>query len=113
MIPYFPQPVLHVGPIEVHAFGVLVVAAVLIGGWRILRRAHRHGIGAEEMFRFCFCMFAFGMLGAYVGKAVIEHKAGVRSLGGLVGGFLGGILWCRIRHLSLFEGLRRLDIVAY
>src|SRR5260370_37083557 len=38
---------------------------------------------------------------------------GIRSLGVISGGFLGGLLWCRFRRLSLFETLRRLDIVAY
>ena len=113
MIPYVAQPEFHIGPFEVYAFGILVVIAVLVGGRTMLRRAHRRGIRVEEMFRFCFSMFVFGMLGAYVAKVAMEQKTGVRSLGGLVGGLLGGLLWCRIRHLSLYEGLRRLDIVAY
>ena len=30
MIPYFPQPVLHLGPLEIHAFGALVVVAATL-----------------------------------------------------------------------------------
>jgi phosphatidylglycerol---prolipoprotein diacylglyceryl transferase len=127
MIPYFLQPVLHLGPFEIHAFGVLVVVAVLVGGRMILRRAHGLGIPVAEMFRFCFCMYACGMIGAHLAKTAMDNapafladpsivlrtSSGVRSVGGLSGGFLGGLLWCRFRRLSFFETLRRLDIVAY
>ena len=126
MIPYFPQPVLHLGPIEIHAFGALVVVAVLVGGRTMVRRAHRTGIPAEEMFRFCFWVFVCGMIGAYVAKTLMEDPAffadpsrvfragkGIRSLGGISGGFLGGVAWCRFRRLSVLETLRRLDVVAY
>jgi len=127
MFPYFPEPVLHLGPFEIHAFGVLVALAVLLGGRVMLRRAHRLGIPAQEMFRFCFCVYAFGLLGAHLAKTVMDNvpafladpsivvrtSRGIRSLGGFAGGFLGGLLWCRFRRLSLFETLRRLDIVAY
>ena len=79
------------------------------------------------MFRFCFCIFVCGMIGAHVAKTMMDDSpaflqdptrivrsfVGIRSLGGISGGFLGGLLWCRIRGLSLFETLRRLDIVAY
>ena len=115
------------GPFRIKAFGVLLVAAVLVGGRSMLRRAHRLGIGLEDMFRFCFCMLVCGMIGAHLAKIVMENlqgfladpsivlhtSAGIRSLGGLSGGFLGALLWCRLRGLSLFETLRRLDIVAY
>jgi phosphatidylglycerol:prolipoprotein diacylglycerol transferase len=127
MIPYFPQPVLHLGPVEIHAFGALVVVAILVGGRTMVLRAHRMGIPAEQMFRFCFWIFVSGMIGAHIAKTVMEDfpafladpwrifrtSLGIRSLGGISGGFLGGLLWCRFRRLSLFETLRRLDIVAY
>ena len=127
MIPYFPQPVLHLGPFEIRAFGVLMVTAVLIGGRNMILRAHRMGIPAEQMFRFCFWIFVGGMIGAHVAKTVMDgypafaadptllfrSSIGIRSLGGISGGFLSGLLWCRIRRLSLFETLRRLDIVAF
>jgi phosphatidylglycerol---prolipoprotein diacylglyceryl transferase len=127
MIPYYPQPVLHLGPFEIHAFGALVAVAVLVGLWTILRRAPRLGIGPEDMFRFCFCMLAGGMIGAHLTKTAMDNvpafladpfivlrtSRGIASLGGLGGGLLGGLLWSRFRRLSLFEALRRLDIVAY
>ncbi|NNG46481.1 MAG: prolipoprotein diacylglyceryl transferase, partial [Deltaproteobacteria bacterium] len=31
MIPYFEQPVLPLGPLKIHAFGVLVATAMLVG----------------------------------------------------------------------------------
>lgn len=127
MLPYFPEPVLQLGPIRINAFGTLLVVAVLVGGRSMLRRAHRMGIAVDEMFRFCVCMLLCGMLGAHLAKILMENlqgfladpsivlrtSGGIRSLGGLSGGFLGALLWCRFHKLSLFETMRRLDIVAY
>ena len=127
MIPYFPQPVLHLGPFEIHAFGVLAAAAVIIGGRVILLRAHRQGIPVEQMFRFCFWVYASAMIGAYISKGVLDDfpafvadparifrvPLGVRSVGGISAGFLGGLAWCLYHRLSALEGLRRLDIIAY
>ncbi len=127
MIPYFPQPVLHLGPFHIQAFGVLVALAVVVGGRAMLLRARRRGIPAEEMFRFCCCVYICGFAGAFLAKNILydfpglladparvfRASLGIRSVGGIAGGFLGGLLWCRLRRLSLFETLRRLDIVAY
>src|SRR5579871_5969135 len=127
MIPYFPEPELRLGPVDIKAFGALFVIAVLIGGRVMLRRAHRFAIGLEDMFRFCFWMFASGMLGAHVAKMAMDNtgefladptlivrtSVGIRSLGGLAGGFLGGLLAARFRKLTFAETLLRLDIVAY
>lgn len=127
MIPYFPQPVFHLGPFEIHAFGILAAVGVVVGGRAILLRAHRKGIPAEQMFRFCFWVYVSAMAGAYLSKTVLDDfpafladpsrifrvSLGVRSVGGIGGGFLGGLAWCLYHRLSLFESLRRLDIIAY
>src|SRR5450755_369361 len=127
MIPYYPQPVLSVGPFQIHAFGALAAVAVVVGGRCILLRAHRKGIPAEEMFRFCFWVYAAAMVGAFLSKGILDDfpavlsdpwrmfrpPMGVRSVGGIAGGFLGALLWCRFRKLSLYESMRRLDIIAY
>jgi phosphatidylglycerol:prolipoprotein diacylglycerol transferase len=127
MIPYFPQPVFHLGPFEIHAFGLLAAVAVVVGGYAILRRTSRLGIPADQMFRFCFWVYASAIVGAYLSKAVMDDfpavladptrifrtPLGVRSVGGIAGGFLGGMVWCRFRKLSFYETLRRIDIIAY
>ncbi len=68
MLPYYPQPVLHLGPLQIHAFGALAAIAVLVGGRVILLRAHRQGIQVEQMFRFCFWVYVCAMFGAFFSK---------------------------------------------
>jgi phosphatidylglycerol---prolipoprotein diacylglyceryl transferase len=127
VIPYYPQPVLHLGPFEIHAFGALAALAVFVGGRAILIRAHRKGIPVEQMFRFCFWVYMSAMLGAVLSKTVMSDfsgflahplqafrlNAGVRSVGGISCGFLGALSWCLYHRLTPFETMRRLDIIAY
>jgi phosphatidylglycerol:prolipoprotein diacylglycerol transferase len=127
MIPYYPQPVLHLGRFEIHAFGVMAALGVVIGGRTILLRAHRRGVLAQEMFQFCATIYLCALVGAVVSKIVLDNypaffldpihairaNLGFRSIGGIIGGLLGGVLWCRLRRLTLFESFRRLDLVAY
>src|SRR3954451_16403394 len=127
MIPYIPPPVWHFGPFTVTAFSVLAAVAILSARRSILRRAVRQGIYREEMDALCGVMLVAGFAGAYVAKAVLSDVAafladptlalrtsgGIRSLGGLAGGFLGGIVYLCVRGRSPFAMLRRLDVIAY
>jgi phosphatidylglycerol:prolipoprotein diacylglycerol transferase len=127
MLPCYPQPVFHLGPFEIHAFGILAAIAVVVGGRCILLRAHRQGIPAEQMFRFCFWVYIRAMAGAFLSKIVLDDfpaffvdpvhafrvNMGVRSVGGITSGFLAGLVWCRYHKLSALDTMRRLDIIAY
>jgi len=127
MIPYYPQPVLHLGRFSIHAFGVLGALAVVVAFWIILQRSRRMGIPVEEMFQFICCMYFCGMAGAFFASTIMSdphafladpgrifHVAvGIRSSGGLIGGFVAGLAWCAFRRLSPYEILRRLDVAAY
>ena len=127
MIPYYPQPVLNLGPLQIHAFGFLAAVAVVVGGRVILIRAHRQGVQVEQMFRFCFWVYASAMIGAFFAKIlwddfpavltnpalIFQQSLGVRSVGGIACGFLGALAWCRYHKLSALETMRRLDIIAY
>src|SRR5580704_8039201 len=48
MIPYLPPPVWSVGPFTIHAFGVAVAAALVLGYWLVLSRAAKHGIDSTH-----------------------------------------------------------------
>src|SRR5580692_3826990 len=114
MIPYYPQPVFHLGPFSIHAFGVLGALAVLTAFWIILRRARRFGIPLEEMFQFLCVMYLCGLAGAFLAMTIMADPrafvtnpgrifhvaAGIRSCGGLIGGLLSGLAWCAFRRLS-------------
>jgi phosphatidylglycerol:prolipoprotein diacylglycerol transferase len=127
VIPYYPQPVFHLGPFSVHAFGILGASAVLVAFWIILRRARRMGIALEEMFQFLCVMYLCGLAGAFFAATIMADPraflanpgrvfhapVGIRSAGGLAGGFLSGLAWCAYRRLSLYETLRRFDILLY
>ena len=127
VIPYWQQPVLRVGGLALPAFGILVVAAVLVGRWIALRRARRFGIDPVEISSMCVWMITAGFIGAHLVKTILPDiptflahplptvfvRGGIASMGGFGGGLLGGILFCRRRGLSNLETFRWLDIVAY
>ena len=127
MIPYYPQPVINLGRLSIHAFGVLGAVATLLAFWIVLRRARRIGIPLEEMFQFLSVMYLCGLAGAFFASTIMDdpqafvahpgrvfHVAvGIRSCGGLIGGLLSGLAWCALRRLSLDETLRRFDILVY
>lgn len=127
MLPYFEQPFIRVGPITIHAFSVLLLAAIILGRWIILRRARRFEIAPDSMALLCTVMLLCGLAGAHLVKTILPNisgfladpvlvlyrTGGIASLGGLGGGLLGGVLLCRARGYSNAQTLLRLDIVAY
>ena len=56
ILPYFEQPGLHMGPVTVHAFGILLVSGILTARYLILRRAERVGPEARLASTLCVVM---------------------------------------------------------
>ena len=127
MIPYFGFTTFTIGDLQVHVYGALVVTAILIARLQILKRAENQGVDGGSMSRLCIAMLITGFLGADVIKTatpnlgaffldpalVLRESRGVASLGGLGGGLLGGVLWCRLCGFNPNETLSRLDIIAH
>jgi phosphatidylglycerol:prolipoprotein diacylglycerol transferase len=126
MIPYYPQPILRLGPFEIHAYGLMAAIAVLASGWIIVRRGRKAGFPGEELFQLWFWMYLGAALGAHLFSTVIDdfprflahpsrvfHFHGISSIGAGSVAFVAGIFWCRARRFSLFDSLRVLDIVAF
>ena len=67
MIPYIPQPVFHIGPLTIHAFGITAAAAIITGYWLTLGRAR--ALGLNE--RFAAVLYAaIALAGLTAGFAV-------------------------------------------
>src|SRR5579863_2997674 len=117
MVPYFAEPIFRLGPLAIHAFSLLMIVAILVARWSILRRTRRSGLDTESMSRLCVWMLLSGLIGADLLKTIGNNlgafaahpvfvfytSQGIASLGGLGGGLLGGILWCRLHRLSALE----------
>jgi phosphatidylglycerol---prolipoprotein diacylglyceryl transferase len=109
MIPYVVAPALSLGPITIHAFGVLVVCAILVGGRVLELRAAQTGISRDEVSRFVTWILAGGFIGAHLvdrfvyfpGEtlrdplSILRIWSGISSFGGFLGGTLGGLWFFR------------------
>jgi phosphatidylglycerol---prolipoprotein diacylglyceryl transferase len=126
VIPYIQQPVLHLGPLSIHAFGVLVVAGVLVGLAIFRRRAARAGLDLDLGSRLAAWVLVGGLLGALVvdrllygpGETLADPLSllagwgGISSYGGILGGVAGAWLFFW-RNPQGPDTWRHLDAAAY
>ena len=126
MIPYFEQPTLHIGPLTIHAFGVLVAIAVFVGHRIFQHRAQAAGLDVRIGERLFTWALIGGFIGAHLvdrlvyfpGKTLADPWSILRFWDGLssFGGFLGTIVGTRlfVRRMNLGASTWRfLDAIAY
>ena len=126
MIPYIEPPAVGLGPITIHAFGVLVALALLVGLEMFRRRATRTGLDARVASRLSGWVLVAGILGAHLvdrlfynlGETLADPLSllalweGISSFGGMLGGALGAWLFFR-RHPQGPDTWDYLDAMAY
>jgi phosphatidylglycerol:prolipoprotein diacylglycerol transferase len=101
MLPYFEQPVLQLGPISIHAFGVAVAIAVWVGVAIARRRFAQSGLEAQVGERLGNWMLLGGLVGAHLFAlflyaprklvadpwSLLRPWEDISSFGGILGGF--------------------------
>lgn len=129
MIPYYPQPTLHLGPVTVYAFGILVAAAMLAGSHLAIRRCRREGLDTGLAMDLVFYTLVAGLLGAHL-FAVLAYFPGevwedplmllrfwenISSFGGIAGAVLGIALFFRWKApiLSAPTKWRYLEAISF
>lgn len=109
MVPYIEIPPIKLGPIEVYAFGILVMCAILVGNWVASKRAADFGLEAGHVQRAVLWVIVFGFIGAHLADVFFYHperlatdpliliklNKGLSSFGGMLGGFIGVLLYNR------------------
>jgi len=125
VIPYFEQPRISLGPITIHAFGVLVAVAMIVGMRFVRRRAAADGLKPLVADRLVTWVLVGGFIGAHLVDRLIYYPAetlarpltllmfwdGLSSFGGFVGAIVGALQFFR-KHPQL-PRWRFLDCVAY
>lgn len=129
MIPYLEQPSLDLGPLSVHAFGIIVAAAVLVGLGLGRRRFTLLGLDGALGERLAWWVVVGGFLGAHLFSVLFyfPHELAanplllfkvwedISSFGGILGGVAGLWLFLRLKATGLNAGTRwaYLNAVAF
>ena len=116
------QPELHLGPITVQTFGLMVALGAIAGGTLVLRRFRELGLPEQWGNEGCFVAVLGGLAGARLNAIVVDYDAVKDDLlgnlltgtalvwyGGLIGGAIAVLLWARWRGIL---NLTLLDIAA-
>jgi phosphatidylglycerol:prolipoprotein diacylglycerol transferase len=125
VIPYINQPTLHIGPITIHAFGVLVAVAMIVGLRFVRRRAAADGLDPFLADRLVTWVLVGGFIGAHLVDrfvyfwddtladpvSILRFWEGLSSFGGFVGAIVGALLF--FHRNSTLPRWRYLDCVAY
>ena len=84
---------IHLGPIEITGYGIMMMVGFLVGGWLIGLEVKRRGFNGEYAADIVIAALIGGVLGAKLWYVALTRDPGaLLSRGGLVwyGGFIGG-----------------------
>jgi phosphatidylglycerol:prolipoprotein diacylglycerol transferase len=126
MIPYFEQPSLSLGPLTIHAFGVLVALSILSSMYLVRRGAAAWGLDPATAEWLTIWILLGGFAGAHLVDRLVYFPAdtlvnpwsllrfweGLSSFGGFLGAIVGAALFVRHEHLGTQKWLY-LDLIAY
>jgi phosphatidylglycerol:prolipoprotein diacylglycerol transferase len=86
--------ILHVGPLEITGYGIMMMVGFLMGGWLITVELRRRGLYEEYAADITVAAVVGGIIGAKLWYWILNPGTSLFSRGGLVwyGGFLGGAL---------------------
>ncbi len=126
MIPYFEQPSIAIGPLTIHTFGFLAALGILIGAKLAARAAAGYSaIDPTPLANAIPWAVAGGVLGGHLLHVIGYHPElistqgplvvfklwdGQSSMGGVLGGLLGFIVYFRRHKLALFPYLDALAL---
>lgn len=126
MIPYFEQPVLSVGPLEITLFSALVVLGAVVGVMVARRHARRHGLDPTAVERLAVWALVGGFIVAHLVDRLAYFPAdtfrdplsllrvweGLSAFGGFLGAVAAVALFLRRRKVRPHTW-RYVDALAY
>jgi phosphatidylglycerol:prolipoprotein diacylglycerol transferase len=119
VIPYSPQPSLLVGPFNLYACGLLLMAGIVAGSFTFSARAEGIGLDKRTAWRLVLIVVPVGLLGAHLLYCAFEDPnalfkfGGISSFGGAFGGICVVTAYVYFRGSSVGELWKWLDAAAY
>jgi phosphatidylglycerol:prolipoprotein diacylglycerol transferase len=107
MVPYIRIPDLHIGPLPLHPFGILVATGVLVGTSITAKRAKKLGYDVLQLNSFVTWMLVSAFVTSHILDELFYHWddvvknplvivklwEGLSSFGGFIGAVIGITLW--------------------
>ena len=109
----------HLGPLEIHWFGIMIMVAFAAGLWTASRRARRENISSEKITDVTLWILAGAIVGArgvhvatywqeeFAGRPLWEifavWQGGIVYYGGLIGAAITSLIYIRWKKLPLWK----------
>ena len=127
MVPYFEQPILRIGSVDLQTFHLLVVLGAAVGYRVAVRRAVHTGLARGDAAHAVAWAIAWGFVGSHLFEVIAYHPAlltrdpvellrvwgGMSSFGGILGGLLAAFVVMRHRAMTPESMARLVDAVAF
>ncbi len=103
---------LTIGPITIHGYGVMIAIGILFAFWVSERRAKQFGLNADKVDSLIFSVIVFGYVCAKLLYCIVEWETFIKNpaavigsggwvvYGGIIGGILTGIIFCRMNGMN-------------
>lgn len=132
MIPYFSFPTLHIGPIALQTWGLMVSLGIAVAIFLAHRKTRRSGLDPNHILDWSFWALVAAFIGARLfhvffydwvyyranpSEIIKFWQGGMSSFGGFSGALIASLIYGWIivkrKHINFQEVLRYADIIMY
>ncbi|MBX8593242.1 prolipoprotein diacylglyceryl transferase [Staphylococcus aureus] len=114
---YIDPVAFNLGPLSVRWYGIIIVVGILLGYFVAQRALVKAGLHKDTLVDIIFYSALFGFIAARIyfvifqwpyyaenpGEIIKIWHGGIAIHGGLIGGFIAGVIVCKVKNLNPFQ----------
>lgn len=114
---YIDPVAFNLGPLSVRWYGIIIAVGILLGYFVAQRALVKAGLHKDTLVDIIFYSALFGFIAARIyfvifqwpyyaenpGEIIKIWQGGIAIHGGLIGGFIAGVIVCKVKNLNPFQ----------
>ncbi|HBU9594309.1 prolipoprotein diacylglyceryl transferase [Staphylococcus aureus] len=114
---YIDPVAFNLGPLSVRWYGIIIAVGILLGYFVVQRALVKAGLHKDTLVDIIFYSALFGFIAARIyfvifqwpyyaenpGEIIKIWHGGIAIHGGLIGGFIAGVIVCKVKNLNPFQ----------